>query len=161
LKGKKQGIAMKANAYPVIAVTDDSGTLIREDWLLRSETVHRQLRPALPADYAAVMQEIFEHGGRMAVAADGERVVAVMVWRVLVNTAYRRALYVDDLVTDEATRSSGAGKALLDWARDKALLMHCGSLTLDSGTHRTDAHRFYFRERMHVSSFHFVRRLDA
>lgn len=152
---------MSTKAYQVIAVTDDSGTLVREDWLLRAETVHRQLRPALPEAYAAVMQEVFEHGGRMAVAADGERVVAVMVWRVLVNTVYRRALYVDDLVTDAATRSSGAGKALLDWAADKAVVMHCDWLTLDSGTHRTDAHRFYFRERMHVSSFHFVKRVGA
>ncbi|WP_428311935.1 GNAT family N-acetyltransferase [Hydrocarboniphaga sp.] len=152
---------MKADAYPVIAVTDDSGTLVREDWLLRAETVHRQLRPALPEGYAAVMQPVFEHGGRMAVAADGERVVAVMVWRVLVNTAYRRALYVDDLVTDQTARSTGAGKALLNWASDKAIAMHCDWLTLDSGTQRHDAHRFYFRERMAVSSFHFVRRLSA
>lgn len=152
---------MKEPAYPVIAVSDDAGTLLREDWLLRAETVHRQLRPALPPAYAACMQEIFEHGGRMAVAADGERVVAVMVWRLLINTAYRRALYVDDLVTDSASRSTGAGQALLAWAADKAVLMHCDWLTLDSGTQRTDAHRFYFRERMHVSSFHFVKRIGA
>lgn len=151
---------MKAEAYPVMAVTDDSGTLVREDWLLRSETVHRQLRPALPKGYAAAVQQVFEHGGRMAVAADGERVVAVMVWRLLVNTAYRRALYIDDLVTDETARSTGAGKSLLDWAGNKAIAMHCDWLSLDSGTHRHDAHRFYFRERMAVSSFHFVRRLN-
>ncbi|MDB5969410.1 MAG: family N-acetyltransferase [Hydrocarboniphaga sp.] len=150
---------MKQHAYPVIAVTDDTGILIHEDWLLRSETVHRQLRPALPERYADCLQQVFEHGGRMAVAADGDRVVAVMVWRLIVNTAYRRALYVDDLVTDPASRSSGAGKALLDWCADKAVLMQCEWLTLDSGTQRTDAHRFYFRERMHVSSFHFVKRI--
>jgi GNAT superfamily N-acetyltransferase len=145
----------------VIAVTDDSGTLIREDWLLKAEAVHRQLRPALPETYADTMQQVFEHGGRMAVAADGDRVVAVMVWRVLVNIAYGRAIYVDDLVTDSATRSTGAGKTLLDWSADKAVVMHCDWLTLDSGTHRTDAHRFYFRERLHVSSFHFAKRIGA
>ena len=32
-------------------------------------------------------------------------------------------------------------------------------LDLDSGVQRHDAHRFYFRERMHVSSHHFTKRL--
>jgi hypothetical protein len=31
--------------------------------------------------------------------------------------------------------------------------------SLDSGTHRRDAHRFYFRERMHISSYHFALKL--
>jgi len=152
---------MKPSACPVIEVTDGAGALVREDWLLRAEPVHRQLRPALPEDYAGCLREVFAHGGRMAIAAADDRVTAVMVWRVLVNTAYRRAIYVDDLVTDAANRSSGAGKSLLDWSADKAAAMGCHWLTLDSGTHRTDAHRFYFRERMHVSSFHFVKRIGT
>jgi hypothetical protein len=31
----------------------------------------------------------------------------------------------------------------------------CEAYTLDSGTQRTQAHKFYFREGMVVSSFHF------
>jgi hypothetical protein len=33
-------------------------------------------------------------------------------------------------------------------------------LDLDSGVQRHDAHRFYLRERMHISSHHFTKRLD-
>lgn len=150
---------MQASPYALIAITDDAGHLLQADWLARAEATHRQLRPALPADYAARMQQVFEHGGRMVVAADGERVVAVAVWRLLVNTSQNRAVYIDDLVTDSATRSTGAGKALLDWSAAKARQLQCDWLTLDSGTQRTDAHRFYFRERMHVGAFHFVKKL--
>jgi hypothetical protein len=30
---------------------------------------------------------------------------------------------------------------------------------LDSGTRRTDAHRFYLRERMDITAFHFTKKL--
>ena len=152
---------MQERQYRVMAVTDDSGQVLHPDWLQKAQATHRQLRPGLPEAYAQVMQQVFEHGGRMTLAVRGDAVIAVMVWRVIVNTAYGRALYVDDLVTDAALRSTGAGKALLDWGTDKAVQLRCDWLTLDSGTQRTDAHRFYFRERMHVSSFHFVRRVGA
>ncbi|GAA3077957.1 GNAT family N-acetyltransferase [Streptomyces olivoverticillatus] len=35
----------------------------------------------------------------------------------------------------------------------------CHHLTLDSGTHRTGAHRFYLRERMDIAAFHFAKEL--
>jgi hypothetical protein len=38
---------------------------------------------------------------------------------------------------------------------DKAKTSMCGVLALDSGVQRQGAHRFYFREGMHVASFSF------
>jgi hypothetical protein len=35
----------------------------------------------------------------------------------------------------------------------------CELLDLDSATHRTEAHRFYLRERMPILAFHFVAEL--
>jgi len=40
---------------------------------------------------------------------------------------------------------------------EKARNEECGSIQLDSATHRGDAHRFYFRERYRITSFHFGR----
>jgi hypothetical protein len=37
--------------------------------------------------------------------------------------------------------------------------MQCDVLALDSGTQRTDAHRFYFREGMVIPSFCFRKNL--
>jgi hypothetical protein len=37
----------------------------------------------------------------------------------------------------------------------------CSSIQLDSGTHRVKAHRFYFRERYTITSFHFARPLTS
>jgi hypothetical protein len=45
---------------------------------------------------------------------------------------------------------------MLDWLIATARAQGCQTFSLDSGTHRHDAHAFYFRERMRVSSFHFM-----
>jgi hypothetical protein len=44
---------------------------------------------------------------------------------------------------------------LLDWLVEQARLHGCENLELDSGVQRFDTHRFYFRKRMHISSYHF------
>lgn len=124
-------------------------------WLARAQPVHRQLRPHLPPEYAEKMEKVFSEGGEMCVAADGEQVAGVAVFRLFENTHVGRRFYVDDLVTDEKRRSSGVGKALLDWLEAEARRRGCPGLDLESGTHRTDAHRFYFREGFVIPSFSF------
>ena len=141
--------------YRVIAVTDDAGELREPAWLARAESVHRQLRPQLPPEYEARLQVIFAAGARMALVVDADSVCSVALWRVVENTYEGRRLYVDDLVSDETRRSSGAGKMLLDWLQAKAESLGCDVLALDSGVQRDRAHRFYFREGMHISSFCF------
>jgi GNAT superfamily N-acetyltransferase len=70
-----------------------------------------------------------------------------------------RFLYVDDLVTRASDRSAGYGKKLMDWLVQQARKEKCNSLELDSGVQRFDAHRFYFRQRMKISSYHFSLKL--
>ncbi|WP_319237832.1 GNAT family N-acetyltransferase [uncultured Propionivibrio sp.] len=142
-----------------VAVTDDAGAVLSAGWLARAEAVHRQLRPALPDDYCARMTAIFANGGRMAVVVDGEAVLAVSIWRMIENTSEGRRLYVDDLVSDDAHRSQGVGKCLLGWLEQKAVSLGCDALALDSGVQRAGAHRFYFREGMHIPAFCFRKAL--
>jgi GNAT superfamily N-acetyltransferase len=139
----------------IVAVTDDQGVVVEAKWLEKAERVHRQLRPQLPAAYAARLNAVFDNGARMAVVAEGDEVVSVALWRIIENTYEGRRLYVDDLVSDEAKRSHGSGKLLLGWLEDKAKILQCNVLALDSGVQRQHAHRFYFREGMHVASFSF------
>lgn len=136
-------------------VTTADGSVAAPEWLVRAESVHRQLRPSLPADYTERLQTVFANGGRMTVLAEGEVVVALALWRVIENTYEGRRLYVDDLVSDEARRSSGFGKQLFGWLSQRAVELGCDVLALDSGVQRSGAHKFYFREGMSVSSFCF------
>ncbi len=143
----------------IIDVTDEGGRVVEPLWLGRAEGVHRQLRPTLPADYAGRLAQVFANGGRLAVAADGEGVLGVALWRLVENTYEGRRLYVDDLVTDEAQRSRGVGKALLGHLEEKARRLDCDVLALDSGAQRAAAHKFYFREGMHIPGFCFRKNL--
>ena len=129
--------------------------MVARDWLKRAESVHRQLRTALPADYEGKMKRVFAGGARMCVAAEGDAVRGVAVYRINENTFEGLHLYVDDLVTDERQRSRGVGRALMEHLQSLARAAGCEATTLDSGTQRTQAHKFYFREGMVVSSFHF------
>jgi len=143
----------------IVEVTDGSGVIAAPDWLKKAEAVHRQLRTALPPEYEAKMKRVFAGGARMCVATDGADVAGVAVYRMYENTFYGKQLYVDDLVTDEARRSSGVGRTLLGYLEQKARAAGFDSLTLDSGTQRLQAHKFYFREGMAVTSFHFMKKL--
>jgi GNAT superfamily N-acetyltransferase len=143
----------------VVTVTDDRGAVVEPQWLARAEGVHRSLRTALPADYAGKLARVFAGGGRMCVATDGERVVGVAVYRISENTFAGVNMYVDDLVTDERERSRGVGHALMTHLEQLARDAGCDNLRLDSGTHRQQAHKFYFREGMVITSFSFTKPL--
>ena len=144
----------------VVAVTDARGAVAQAALLASAETVHRQLRPHLPADYRRRMEEVFASGAEMAVAVEGGRVVGVTVFRVIEKTFTGRELYCDDLVTDEARRSAGAGRAMVAYMERVGRSRGCDVLALDSGTQRQKAHRFYFREGLVVGAFHFSKRLS-
>ena len=144
----------------VAAVTGAKGEITDAELLAAAEPVHRQLRPDLPADYRRRMEEVLASGAEMAVALEGGRVLGVCVWRVIEKTFSGRELYCDDLVTDEAARSRGAGKAMIAYLERLARKRGCDVLALDSGTHRQRAHKFYFREGLAVGAFHFTKRLS-
>jgi len=141
-------------------ITDAQGRVVEPAWLARAEATHRELRQALPADYAARMAEVFANGARMSVAIGDEAVLGVAVWRIIENTYEGRRLYVDDLVTTASARSGGVGKALMAHLQETARGLGCNVIALDSGTQRTDAHRFYFREGFVIPSFNFRKALS-
>ncbi|MBO1337818.1 GNAT family N-acetyltransferase [Streptomyces sp. VRA16 Mangrove soil] len=125
--------------------------------------VLRELRPHLTEEsFSAVYAEGYGQGLRFTAAYDADgRCVGVAGWRVIANTSRLRKLYVDDLVTAEAARSGGVGQALLAYLEEAAVRQGCHCLDLDSGTRRTDAHRFYLRERMAIDAFHFSKPLGT
>lgn len=122
--------------------------------------VLRELRPGLTADsLRAVYAEGHPQGYRFTALMGGGHCAAVAGWRIMATVVAGRKLYVDDLVTASAMRSTGAGARLLTELERRAREAGCTVLDLDSGVHRFDAHRFYLRERMHISSHHFAKPL--
>ena len=119
--------------------------------------VMAQLRPHLvESGFVARVRRMQAEGFHLAFLEEAGAVRAVAGYRYYEKLFSGRNLYVDDLVTDSGARSRGHGRRILAWLTDEARAHGCVQLELDSGVQRSDAHRFYFRERLHVSAFHFV-----
>jgi len=123
--------------------------------LLAGEALHRELRPALHADYLAQLDQMFGEGARLVQLVDDGVPRALAVWRLFHTTYCGRRLEVEDLVTAAASRSHGHGATLLAWLEARARAEGCATITLHSATHRDRAHRFYFRERFSILAYHF------
>jgi|SRR5690625_2515993 len=106
-----------------------------------------------------VLAEGTPQGFRFTALFEGSECMAVAGWRVIANTSAIRKLYIDDLCTAPQARSRGHGTALLDELVTRAQELGCTVIDLDSGVQRYEAHRFYFREHMHIRSYHFARQL--
>jgi GNAT superfamily N-acetyltransferase len=147
-------VAFSANSNVRIAETPEA--------IARCFGVMRELRPLLssPEEFVAKVQQQQVEGFVLAGLESEGEIVTVAGFRLQHMLVSGLTLYVDDLVTGDAFRSRGHGKTMLDWLIAYARERGCQTFSLDSGTHRREAHAFYFRERMRISSFHFQLSLD-
>ena len=128
-----------------------------DDQIASCFPVMYELRPHLVAEtFVRLIRAMQREGYVLAALEDGGEVRAVAGFRINVLLARGKNLYVDDLVTAEASRSHAYGSTLLQWLIQYARDKDCDSFDLDSGVHRFRAHRFYFREGMHVGAYHFT-----
>jgi len=129
-----------------------------DEEILSTREVMLQLRPHIrPDDYIPTVRRMMESDGyRLAAASDRGVVNAVAGYRLMEMLYCGKLLYVDDLVSAETARSAGYGGALIEWLKNEARAHGCTELHLDSGVHRKDAHRFYFRERFTIAGYHFT-----
>jgi len=133
-----------------------------DDQISRCFPVMAELRPHLVQRefVERVRRQQREGGYQLAFAEESGAVRAVAGFRIAEFLAWGRVLYVDDLVTTSGERSRGHGRALLDWLVARAKANRCEQLHLDSGVQRFDAHRFYLRHRMSITSHHFALQLN-
>ncbi len=133
-----------------IATTDD-------EILACFATMH-ELRPHLDRESFVQRVRAQEKSGyTLAYVDEPEGSVAVAGFRFGENLAWGKFLYVDDLVTRASHRSRGFGSALLSWLTRFAEEHGCDQFHLDSGVQRKDAHRFYEREGLPITSYHFAK----
>ncbi len=115
-----------------------------------------QLRPNYTVD--SLIDQIKKQqkaGYQLAYVKSDEKVLCVAGFVVSEKLAWGKHIYIDDLVSDEKHRSTGAGSFLLNWFKSYCVEIGCKQLHLDSGVQRFPAHRFYLRERFDIASHHF------
>jgi GNAT superfamily N-acetyltransferase len=121
-----------------------------------------ELRPHIgtESEFVARANDVQRPAGYRLVASfddDGDVAVGVAGFRFGDSLAWGHHLYVDDLVTRQASRRAGHATRLLDWLGAEAEGRGCGSLQLDSGVNRHDAHRLYLSWGYAITGHHFGR----
>ena len=96
-----------------------------------------------------------KNGYQIAYVAEHDDVLCVAGFVISEKLAWGKHIYIDDLVTDEHRRSTGAGAFLIKWFKNYAKENECQQIHLDSGVQKFPAHRFYLRERFKIASHHF------
>lgn len=119
--------------------------------------VMRELRTHIAEEEFISRVRNQERGGyRLVYLKESNGIVAVAGYRIGENLAWGRFMYIDDLVTLPEQRSKGYGASMLSWLKAQAVKEGCRQVHLDSGVLRKEAHRFYEREGMALTGFHFV-----
>jgi GNAT superfamily N-acetyltransferase len=119
--------------------------------------IFKQLRPHLIQDeFVEKINWLQEHYGYQLVAImENDEAKAAAGYRITESLAWGKYLYVDDLITDEASRKKGYAKLLWDWLISQAKENKCEQFHLDSGVQRHDAHRFYLKGGLNITCHHF------
>jgi GNAT superfamily N-acetyltransferase len=139
-------------------MTDNTIKIARTDAeIARCFPVIQQLRPHLiESEFVSRIRRMESEKYQLVFLADENASVRSVAGFRLMEMLYAgRMLYVDDLITDSASRSAGFGEKLFAWLTAHARELGCDELALDSGTQRVEAHRFYLRQRMKINCFHF------
>ena len=110
-------------------------------------------------DFLATVRHMEKEGYKLVYIEDNGNIVATAGYRIYNNLFMGKHLYIDDLVTSENLRSNGYGERLINWLREQAIKANCKVLHLDSGTHRGEAHKFYFNQGFTIASYHFSEQL--
>ena len=125
----------------IALVTDEAG-------IRRCHPLMSLLRPHLDcAEFVSTVQRLQgDHGYQLVQLEEDGQLRALAGIRIGEWLHRGRYLEIEDLVTAEADRSRGHGRAVLVWIADHARAQGCTQLRLVSGLRRHHAHRFYERE---------------
>jgi GNAT superfamily N-acetyltransferase len=90
---------------------------------------------------------------------DKESLCNVTVVSIQENDIQGKYLYLYDLVTHKKKRKKGYGKEMLKYVQNLAIYNGCSKITLNSGLHRTDEHKFLKSNGFEMFHYAFVKEL--
>ena len=134
---------------------------VSETDIIKCMEVLQVLRPHIDArTFLPMVKEMLQEGYKLAYIEEDNKAAAAIGYRHLQFLYNGKHIYIDDLVTLEEYRGKGYAGALLDFVESEAKQHGYSTVTLDSGHHRTTAHRLYLNKKYAITAHHFVKQLE-
>lgn len=134
---------------------------VTEADILKCKEVIFALRPHLDENhFVKMVKEMISEGYILAFIEEDNKAAAAIGYRYLQFLYNGKHFYIDDLSTLPAYRSKGYSGRLLDYVAAEAKQLGYKEITLDSGHHRTDAHRLYLNKKFSIVAHHFVKKIQ-
>jgi GNAT superfamily N-acetyltransferase len=115
-----------------------------------------QLRPELSeSDFIELAQYQQINCYQLAYLNADNQVKAIAGFHIGQSFGWQTYLYVDDLVTDTASRSQGYGTMLITWLKDYARENNCTQIHLDSCVTRHSARKVYLDQEI-IANHYFL-----
>ncbi len=132
--------------------------LTQKDEMLPLYPLIQQLSPGVSETrYAYLLEDMLDHGYRMAAIFEEEVCVGVSGIWVATKIYSGRYLEMDNVVVAETHRSKGIGKLLTDFVEQLALAEGCDTIMLDAYLENEKAHAFYERAGFVKKGYHFLK----
>ncbi len=99
-----------------------------------------------PGDYRKVFDCIKSyHGMEQVVAEENGEVVGSLELIIIPNLSHKGLPWalVENVIVDEASRRTGIGRMMMEYAVSQARSNGCYRISLSSNNHRKEAHKFY------------------
>ena len=131
----------------------------KED-ILKCRDAVLELRPHIPKDdFVAMVSNMIEEGYQLAFIEKDGKAAAAVGYRYLQFLYNGKHIYIDDLSTLPSYSGKGYAGKLLDFVEAEAKTKGYKAVTLDSGHHRTNAHRLYLNKGFAIVAHHFSKTL--
>ena len=134
---------------------------VTEEDILKCKEVIFALRPHLDeAGFVPMVKDMISEGYKLAFIEEDNKAAAAIGYRYLQFLYNGKHFYIDDLSTLPAYRGKGYASVLLDYVAAEAKQLGYGAIALDSGHHRTDAHRLYLNKKFAIVAHHFTKKIQ-
>jgi len=116
----------------------------------------KQLNPKMSRTvFQRRLREMCAQDYRCAAAYLGDTIAGVAGFWTGTRFYCGKYMDIDNVVVDDTHRGEGIGALLMSWLEAKARREGCRIIVLDTYTHFTKAHKFYFREGYTILGYHF------
>lgn len=127
------------------------------DEIMACFLILQEIRPHIEKEnFIQIIRNQQVQGYQLVYLAIDTDIKTVAGFRFMQTLVSGKHLHVDDLCTRPDEQKKGYGQMLFDWLILIAKREHCAQIRLESGVQRHEAHRFYLRNQMRISSHHLV-----